>query len=203
MKAILLLSGGIDSPVAGYLMKQRGMELIAVHMITALKHDKKIEELAEKIGVEKLHVVNIRELQQAYKDKCNPRYHCLFCKRNMLRLAEQIAKQEKTGMIVTGESLGQVASQTLTNIAVLDKAVEMTIVRPLLSFDKEDAIRIARDIGTYDISIKRQLDCPFLPPNPSTQAKLEKVEYEEKKIDLNSMIKEAVTSKKTINLKKV
>ena len=201
MKAILLLSGGIDSPVAGYLMKQRGVELIGLHLITQKTHDKKIEELAKKISITKLFIINISELQKTYMLTCNTRFQCLFCKRTMLRLAEQLAKKEKADFIVTGESLGQVASQTLTNLTVLDKAVKMTIARPLLSFDKEETIKIARDIGTYDISTQKEPPCAFLPTNPSTRAKLEKVEIEEQKLDISSMLNNALDDAEMIKLK--
>ena len=119
----------------------------------------------------------------------------------MLRLAEQLAKKEKADFIVTGESLGQVASQTLKNMKVTDAAVKMTVARPLLGFDKEETIRIARDIGTYDISIKIVCECGFWPSNPSTQAKLEKVEIEEQKLNTSSMLNKALDDVEMIKLK--
>jgi thiamine biosynthesis protein ThiI len=120
---------------------------------------------------------------QDIKRNTNPRYTCVLCKRGMYREAEKLAKEISAKFIVTGENLAQVASQTLQNLRVLDESVSMPVLRPLLTFDKEDTIRIARKIGTFDISSKDAGHCAFVPDKPITMAKIEKVLYEESKLE--------------------
>ena len=148
MKAILLVSGGIDSPVAGRLLTEKGVELVGVHF--GVESDK-IRKLSEKIGLKKVYIVphDLSGFENSEK-----RYTCLYCKRLMLRVAEKIAEKEGCKYIVTGENLGQVASQTLDNMFVEDKAVKITILRPLLTRDKEETVTMAKRFETYDISIK-------------------------------------------------
>ncbi|MBN2142569.1 7-cyano-7-deazaguanine synthase [Candidatus Woesearchaeota archaeon] len=200
MKVILLISSGIDSPVAGVMMKERGLEVIALHMdlLPNAKEADKVTRLAKKIGVKKLLFASIQEVHEAYRQKCNPRYTCLFCKRTMLRAAEAIAKSEGCEAIVTGENMGQVASQTLDSIYVTDDAVEMKILRPLLAFDKNDAVEHAKKYGTYNLSIEKSPVCPFLPDHPATRPQLDKVKTEEEKLDLKRLMEEVVKNTKTI-----
>jgi thiamine biosynthesis protein ThiI len=153
----------------------------------------KARELASKLGV-KLIVVPNAGFHEAVRANCRPKLHCVLCKRFMYRVAEAIARKEGADVILTGESLGQVASQTLDNLMVLEQAVSMPVLRPLIGFDKEDTIKIAREIGTYDISSQRSVGCPFVPRKPSTKAKIDEVIKEEGKIDVTDLVAEAVAA---------
>jgi thiamine biosynthesis protein ThiI len=116
----------------------------------------------------------------------------------MLRIAEKLAEKQKCDFIITGENMGQVASQTLDNMAVIQGAVKMIVLQPLLSFDKNDTIKVARKIGTFDKSIEKRPGCPYLPQHPATTSRLEKVEYEEAKLDIGALIDESVKSVKIV-----
>ncbi len=203
MKGILLLSSGIDSPVAGYLMLRKGVDLIAVHMdnqplVNALPKEKTIKlakKLAELSGKKiKLYIVPHGKSQIEMIKKTERRYQCVLCRRMMLRIAEKIAEKENADFIVTGENLGQVASQTLQNIAAEETAVHTMILRPLLCNDKVETIKIAREIGTYDISIEAGMCCAAVPKNPATKARREAVEREEEKINIQEMAEKAMGS---------
>ncbi len=190
-KAIVLLSTGIDSPVASHLMKNK-LELIFLHFSTS-NNNKKIETLKNKINKDsKLIIIDQTIPLQEIKKHTNPKYTCILCKRMMYRIAEALAKKHKAKYILTGESLGQVASQTLDNLTVLDQATKLTVLRPLLAYDKEEAITIAKKIGTFDISIQDQHTCPFLPKNPATKSELKKIEAEENKLDIKEIIKKLI-----------
>jgi tRNA uracil 4-sulfurtransferase len=200
MKGLLLLSSGIDSPVAGKLMIDKDVEVVALHMNfwDNEKENQKVIDLAKKIGVKQLFFAELRKAHEAYRENCNPRYTCIYCKRMMLRIAEKLALREKCDFIITGENMGQVASQTLDNMAVIQRAVKMTILQPLLGFDKNDIIKIARKFETYEMSIQKSPGCPFLPRSPATTSKLEKVEYEESKIKIDEMVDESLKSVRQI-----
>ncbi|MBN1792275.1 hypothetical protein JW826_01165 [Candidatus Woesearchaeota archaeon] len=216
MRGLLLMSSGIDSPVAGVMMKERGVEIIALHLslLENPAEADKVTRLARKIGAKKLVFASIQEAHEAYKAKCNPRYTCLFCKRTMLRAAEAIAKSEGCDFIITGENMGQVASQTLDSMKVTDDAVKMKILRPLLGFDKTETMARARKYGTYDLSIEKHEEakplvqrtqgvrlspgCPFLPKNPATRPRLEAVKAEEARLDLVRLMEDVVKSAKTV-----
>jgi len=200
MKGLLLLSSGIDSPVAGKLMIDKGIEVTALHFVFHHneKEEKKVIELAKKINVKELFFAELRFAHDAYSEKCNPRFTCIYCKRMMLRIAEKLAEKQKCDFIITGENMGQVASQTLDNMAVIQGAVKMIVLQPLLSFDKNDTIKIARKIGTFDKSIEKSPGCPCLPQHPATTSRIEKVEHEEAKLDINALIDESVKSVKIV-----
>jgi len=189
MKAVILLSPGIDSPVAAHLMKEKGLELIGLNFF--IGNHKAVDKIAEKLGIEKVFCISHKEILSEIKNNTNPKYACLLCKRVMYRIAEALAKKEKAEFIVTGENLGQVASQTLDNLAVLDNAINMPILRPLLCFDKNETIKIAKQIGTYELSENKK--CLFVPRHPATKARLEIVEKEESKLDVKKIINEAFT----------
>jgi tRNA uracil 4-sulfurtransferase len=196
MKGVLLLSGGIDSPVAGYLMLKRGVEVVGLHM-DARPHSSeaglgKAKALAAKLGI-RLIVAPYGRFHEEAARNCKTKIHCVLCKRFMYRVAEAVAVGEGADFIITGESLGQVASQTLDNLAVLDAAAEIPVMRPLIGFDKEDAIRVARAAGTFDVSSADVGGCPFVPHEPSTKARLEAVLGEEAKIDIPGLVGEAVS----------
>ncbi len=184
-KAVCLISAGIDSAVAAWLMRKKGLELIFLYNYFSssdkdISRVKKITRLVDKNA--KLVINNFLATQQKLKEKAKESYHCLLCKRQMYKEAEKLAEKENAEFIVTGENLGQVASQTLVNLAVLDSAVKLKVLRPLLCFEKQEIINIAKKIGTYEISIKQAKKCRFLPKSPATKAKLELVQKEERKL---------------------
>ena len=190
MKGVVLLSDGIDSPVAHYIM-QKKMECIAVHLSTG--YDDKIKKIMGLLGG-KTYFVPYDEIKEEIL-KVKESYRCIICKRFMYRIAERIAKLEKAGVIITGENIGQVASQTLDNLMAIEQAVAMPVIRPLIAMDKEEIVNIAKKIGTYEISIAQQHRCPIAPKKPVTKARLDRVENEENRVDLNK-VKEAVAKAK-------
>ncbi|VUT23668.1 MAG: thiamine biosynthesis protein ThiI [Candidatus Methanolliviera sp. GoM_asphalt] len=201
IKLVSLISGGIDSPVATYLMMNRGADVIALHLDNRPFTDKRELEKSLKIVryLEnscdrdiKTYIVLNGENLAAFKNNCRRKLQCLFCRRTMLRIAEKIAWKEGADGILTGESLGQVATQTLQNIYVTDRAIEMPVIRPLIGMDKIEIIDIARKIGTYDLSILPSSGCKIVPKKPATAAKLEEVLREEERIDLDSLIEGSV-----------
>lgn len=203
MKGLLLLSSGIDSPVAGYLMQRKGYEIFGIHFehSSDARNLEKVKKLAQKIGVKKLFFVENLKNQEDIARNCSSRYQCLICKRLMYRIAEAIALQEGIEVLITGENLAQVASQTLSNMQVLDKAVGIKVLRPLLGFDKNETMKIAREIGTYDISIEKSVGCPFVPRSPITKGKLAVVEEEESKLDIKGIIERNLKGLREIKLK--
>ncbi|MCD6474456.1 MAG: hypothetical protein J7K47_06110 [Thermoplasmata archaeon] len=190
MKGVVLLSDGIDSPVAYYIMKKR-MECIAVHL--SMGYDDKIREIMKLLGG-KIYFVPYDEIKEEIL-KVKESYRCIICKRFMYRIAERIANLEKAGVIITGENIGQVASQTLDNLKAIEQAVDMPVIRPLIAMDKEEIVNIAKKIGTYEISIMQQHRCPMAPKKPVTKARVERVKNEESEVDLNK-VKEAVAKAK-------
>ncbi len=186
-KAVVLLSDGIDSITAAYLMKDK-VDLIFANM--QMNNTKeKINKLVEKVKPKgKIYFVNLINIQEEIKEKCNRRFQCLLCKRFMLRIAEKIAKKEQASFIITGENLGQVASQTLDNLNILEDAVSIPILQPLIGMNKEEIMSIARKIGTFKISIEKTSICPYLPKNPLTRSNLDKVKYQEAKLDIDKLL---------------
>ena len=184
MKGLSLLSSGIDSPVATYLMKKK-MDVEAVTFYQGRFGDevslKKVRKLAKHLGV-RLHIIDIENIQEQIIKNCKRKYTCVLCKRSMYRLAERLAEEHGFDYLLTGENLGQVASQTLDNLVVNDKAVKIMVLRPLIGMDKQEIIDIAKKIGTYEISIIKSKGCSALPKNPATRATLKAIEEEEKKL---------------------
>jgi len=204
MKGIVLLSDGIDSPVASYLMLKKNVDLVFVNVSNSKNNTKEekikklISVLSKKFSKElKVYFINYYDVQKEFSENCTRRFQCILCKRTMYRMAEKIAQKENADFLVTGENLGQVASQTLKNMIVLSKAVKIPVIRPLLCFEKNDSIKIAKEIGTYEISIQNASDCPFVPSNPATRAKIEIIEREEKKLDIEKLIGNAIENSKT------
>lgn len=196
-----MLSGGIDSPVATYLLAKRGAEIVALHFdnrpFTDEKHLRKalrlIERLEELLGRKmRKYIVSHGPVQLAISRNALRRYQCVLCRRMMFRVAERIAVREGASAIATGESLGQVASQTLANIRTEEQAVRIPILRPLIGLDKVEIEEIAKRIGTYEISISPGLCCTIVPDKPATQARLKAILEEEEKIDVESIVEDAV-----------
>ncbi|MBE7013020.1 MAG: tRNA 4-thiouridine(8) synthase ThiI [Ruminococcaceae bacterium] len=207
-KAALLLSGGIDSPVAAYMIAKRGVALEAVHFFsypyTSDRAKDKVLKLAgivsEYTGKMKVHVVPFTEIQLQIRDKCPEEYLTLIMRRFMMAISERIARLNGCDALVTGESLGQVASQTILALGVTNDAVNMPVFRPLIGMDKTDIVDIAREIGTFDTSILPYEDCctVFTPKRPSTKPRLEKVLKYQALLDCEALIDEAVAGVETI-----
>lgn len=196
MRGIVLLSGGIDSPVAAYVMGRQGAELVLAHFDNRpFTSDQEIEKaialmrkLDDVLGrrIKKLLVPHGKS-QTALARSCKRNMACVLCRRMMFRVAERLAVQHGADCIITGESLGQVASQTLANINVEERATSLPILRPLIGFDKLEIESIAKRIGTYDISVMPGLCCTIAPKKPSTYSKLETALAEECKVDVEQL----------------
>lgn len=199
---MLLLSGGIDSPVAGYMMAKRGLKIFAVHYhsfpYTSEQAKEKVVDLAKIIsdycGEITLFVVPFTEIQYQIKEKCPIEYMITMMRRFMMRIAEKLAISYNCGAIITGESLGQVASQTMESITVTNSVVNMPIFRPLIGLDKTDIINISKKIGTFDTSILPFEDCctVFLPKNPVIRPKIETALQYEDNLDVDALIDDAI-----------
>jgi thiamine biosynthesis protein ThiI len=197
MKLISLISGGIDSPVATQLMLEKGAEIVALHFDNRpftgdgqLNKTKAIVEHLERLNKRniKTFVVPHKESHVAFIKNCKRNLHCVLCRRMMLRVAEKIAQMESAGALLTGESLGQVASQTLRNIRTESQAVEIPILRPLIGLDKLEIEKIAKSIGTYKISIRPGACCEIVPRKPSTYSKLSIILEEEEKVEIKGLV---------------
>lgn len=207
---LLLLSGGIDSPVAGYMMTKRGMRLKALHFhsypYTSDDAKQKVISLAEKLSVYSggidMYVISVTHIQEAIHEKCPEELMITILRRFMMRIAQIIAEKSGAQAIITGESLGQVASQTIESITTSNAVVTLPVFRPLIAFDKLDIIEIARKIDTYDTSILPFEDCctVFLPKFPAIKPKLEKVEHFEKALDVDGLIAEALSNIEKIKI---
>lgn len=203
-KGLILLSGGIDSPVAAWMMAKRGMEIEAVHYhsypYTSRRAQEKVRELAEILAIYcsrfKMHVINMLPIQEEIVKNCPEEQMTIQLRRFMMRAGEMIAEKNECGMLITGESLGQVASQTSDSLIVTDASVSIPLMRPLIAMDKADIVDIAKDIGTYEKSIEPYEDCctVFLPKHPLTKPKLNKILESESKMDVESLLKKAVES---------
>lgn len=200
MRGVVLLSGGIDSPVAAYLMASAGAEIIALNMDNTpyTKPSEKVKAIVERLrevtGQEIPLIIAPHgryNLSQIEKSRV-PNIRCVLCKRFMMRTAEALAKKEECNAIVMGDSLGQVASQTLRNMKVEQQAINMQVVRPLIGLDKEEIIRIAKEIGTYDLSINEAYECGIVPDKPSTSASFSSVLAAEGEMDVSGMVGDTV-----------
>lgn len=192
-KGLLMLSDGIDSPVAGYLMIKQGHAIDALHLNMGGPLDKVKEILSRLSDISgremKLFVVDHVPNQEAFRKNCSSRYQCILCKRMMHRIAQDIARREGYAFLVNGESLGQVASQTLDNMRTIHEGLEIPVAQPLLGRDKIETIGIAKDIGTYAISIKDQRPCPYVPKDPATASAPDRIKEEEDKAGFEGLIK--------------
>lgn len=205
---MLLLSGGIDSPVAGYMMAKRGVRVEAVHFesfpyTSELARDKVIRlarTIAAYTGDIYVHVVSLTKIQEELVKHCDEDYFTLLLRRYMMYIASQLAARHDSKCLITGESLGQVASQTMEAIAVTDNASSIPVFRPCIGMDKLEIIDISTKIGTFDISIEPYEDCctVFTPKHPRTKPQLEKVLAEERKLDFEALAKEAIDGAYTI-----
>lgn len=203
-RVALLVSGGIDSPVAGWMMAKRGLQLNAIHFAappyTSKRAEMKVHDLvsivAKYSGRVNFAVVNFTEIQETIKEKCPEELFTIIMRRLMMKIAIRIAQRDGCGALVTGESLGQVASQTLGAIACTDAVSDMPVFRPLIGMDKDEIITISRKIGTFETSILPYEDCctVFTPKHPRTRPTLELIEKAESAVDFSDMIDRAVES---------
>ena len=209
-KGMVLLSGGIDSPVAAWMMAKRGMLLEAVHFhsypYTSPRAQQKVEELAGIVasysGRMRMHIINLLPIQEQIVMNCPEEETTILVRRFMMRIAEKIALKNKCMMLITGENLGQVASQTAEALVVTDACVSMPVMRPLIAMDKVDIMEKANEIGTYEKSIEPYEDCctVFLPKHPITKPKLARIELSENRLDVESLISDAIEKGETITI---
>lgn len=209
-KVLLLLSGGIDSPVAGYMIARRGVEVEAVYFDspphTSERARRKVVQLCEALapncGPIRLHVVRFTEIQEAIYTRCHPEFLTVLMRRFMMRVAEAVARRTGCEALVTGENLGQVASQTLQSIAATNAVCTMPVFRPLIAFDKLEIVDKARQIGTYEISILPYEDCctVFVPKHPVTRPKLNDTESAESVLDIETLCAGALGRVETMRI---
>ena len=211
-KALLLLSGGIDSPAAGWSMAKRGVAIEAVHFhsypFTSERAKEKVVELAGLLsgyckGVLKLYLINLLAVQQRLKDECPEEFFTILTRRFMMRIAERIALQNECQALITGESIGQVASQTMQGLQVTNAAVALPIFRPLIATDKVDIMKLAEKIGTYQTSIQPYEDCctVFLPKRPATKPRLEKILKLESVLENEALVSQALETMETLTIR--
>ena len=201
-KAMLLLSGGIDSPVAGHMIAKRGVQLEAVHFesfpYTSERAREKVLELARIVaqyaGSLNVHVVSLTHIQEELVKNCEEDYFTLVLRRYMMAIADKLAHKTGCGGLITGESLGQVASQTMQALGVTDPVATLPVFRPCIGMDKEEIIQIARRIGTFETSIQPYEDCctVFTPKHPRTRPELEKVLEQQNRLDFDALVQEAL-----------
>lgn len=201
-KGLMLLSGGIDSPVAAYMMAKRGMKLMAIHFAsppyTSERAKEKVVELRDIVKKYttdmKLFVVPFTEIQMAIHENCPAEFMITIMRRFMMRIASKVARRNDCTALITGESLGQVASQTVESMTSTEDCASLPIFRPLIAFDKEETMNLARKIGTYETSIEPFEDCCtiFLPKNPAIHPKLDRVREAEKAMDIDALVERAI-----------
>lgn len=209
-RGLLLLSGGIDSPVAGFMMAKRGVRIDAIHFesfpYTSELAREKVLSLAKIVaayaGPIRVHIVSLTHIQEELVRACEEDYFTLLLRRYMMAIADRIAKEEGCGALITGESLGQVASQTMQAIGVTDPMTSLPVFRPCIGMDKEEIIQISRHIGAFETSIQPYEDCctVFTPRHPRTKPELAKVEAEEQKLDFAALVDEAYATKYTVRI---
>ncbi len=203
-KASILISGGIDSPVAAYMMAKRGLVLNAIHFAsppyTSPQSEEKVHNLLRKVskysGNICLLTVGFTEIQEEIRDKCPEELFTLIMRRFMMRIAQRIAEKEESKALITGESLGQVASQTLNALACTDAVVGMPVFRPLIGLDKDEIIKVSRKIDTFNISIEPYEDCctVFTPKHPKTKPQISIIETAEQALDVEGLIERALNN---------
>lgn len=201
-KSAILISGGIDSPVAAYMMAKRGLVLNAIHFAsppyTSPQSEEKVHNLLRQVskysGNICLFTVGFTEIQEEIRDKCPEDLFTLIMRRFMMRISQRIAEKEECKALITGESLGQVASQTLNALACTDAVVSMPVFRPLIGLDKDEIIKVSRKIDTFDISIEPYEDCctVFTPKHPKTKPQISVLENAEKALDVEGLINRAI-----------
>lgn len=194
-KGLLLISGGFDSAIAGKMMLDQGLKVAAVHFsqepFTDSSPEEKSRALCKRLNLSPLLVVNLGQQFSELADNCNHRYFFIFSKRLMLRVASKIARKQDFDCLITGENLGQVSSQTLDNLAVIDAATTLPVLRPLLGMDKNEIIDRCMKLGTFEISKGPELCGVLGPKRPATRSTLKQIEEEEAKVNISEMVAKA------------
>ena len=200
----ILISGGIDSPVAAYMMAKRGLRLNAVHFAsppyTSPRAEQKVVKLLQKVsmyaGHIKMFTVPFTKIQETIQSQCPEELFTIIMRRLMMDISQRIAKMTESGALITGESLGQVASQTIYALGCTDEATDMVVFRPLIGMDKEEIIRISRKIDAFETSILPYEDCctVFTPKHPKTRPTVELCEKAEEGLDIDRLIEEAIAN---------
>ena len=203
-RAMSLLSGGIDSPVASWMVAKRGMELECIHFhsypFTSEKSQEKVRDLAQILakycGRVRLHKVNMLEIQKSIGLNCKDEEMTIISRRFMMRIAERVAESRHCDALITGESIGQVASQTIQGLTCTNASVSLPVFRPLIAMDKTEIIEVAQKIGTFETSILPEEDCctVFSPKKPVTKPKLDRIEKSENKLDVEKLIEDAISN---------
>ena len=209
-RGLLLLSGGIDSPVAGYMIAKRGVRIDAIHFesfpYTSERAREKVLDLAkivsEYAGDIYVHIVSLTHIQEDLVKNCEEDYFTLLLRRYMMTIADRVAKSKNCSALITGESLGQVASQTMQAIGVTDICATLPVFRPCIGMDKEEIVQISRKIGAFETSIQPYEDCctVFTPKHPRTKPELEKVLAQENKLPFDELVEEAIASLYTVHI---
>ncbi|UCE92114.1 MAG: hypothetical protein JSV90_02985 [Methanobacteriota archaeon] len=201
MKGVLLMSDGIDSPVAGYVLGRQGVGLVVLHFDTSANGDtgrlEKISAIRDRLEAAvdaKVDAYSVphRETLKRLASECKPSLTCVLCRRAMLRAGALMSEQTEAAFLITGESLGQVASQTLTNLLVEEQAATVPVLRPLIGMDKVEIVNIAKSIGTYEYSISSGAACDFAPERPATNSALDEVLAEEESVDAAALASAAL-----------
>ena len=202
-KAIALLSGGIDSPVAIAIMQEK-LDIIAVHFhqlpLTDEQEIEKVKNLQKKLGVKKLYLVPFTPLLKELVSKCEHKYYFILSKIAMLKASEILAEKEGAEFLITGENLSQVSSQTLSNLTSISKPIKKVILRPLLTFDKIEIIQKAEKLGTFEISKGPEVCCLLGPKKPATRSDPNKIQKEMERLDLPSLLKETLAHAQIVSL---
>jgi thiamine biosynthesis protein ThiI len=201
-RAMSLLSGGIDSPVASWMVAKRGVEIEAIHFhsypFTSEKSQEKVRDLAQILakycGKVRLHKVNLLEIQRAIGVSCKEEEMTIISRRFMMQIAQRVGEMRFCDALVTGESIGQVASQTIQGLTCTNASVTLPVFRPLIAMDKSEIIKIAQNIGTFETSVIPEEDCctVFSPKNPVTKPKLDRIEKSESKLEVEKLIQDAI-----------
>ena len=211
-KAMLLISGGIDSPVAGYMMAKRGLEISAIHFVsppyTSERAKQKVIDLAHKMcsycGRIKMYIVPFTEIQEAIRDQCPEDLFTIIMRRYMMKIAEHFANQDNCLSLVTGESIGQVASQTMHSLYVTNEVCQMPVFRPCIGLDKNEIVKVAEKIGTYETSILPYEDCCtiFVAKHPVTKPRLDVIKRSERNLDdcIDELMKTAIETTEEIKI---
>ncbi|MDK2820489.1 MAG: tRNA uracil 4-sulfurtransferase [Clostridia bacterium] len=210
-RGLLLISGGIDSPVAGYMGLKRGLELTGLHFysfpFTSERSKEKVIDLCQALANYsnsfRLVIAPFTEIQKSIRQHCPEEFYVTIMRRMMFRIAQLVAEKEKALALLTGENLGQVASQTLQSMSVINKVVDIPVLRPLVAWDKSEIVEVARRIGTFDISIRPYDDCCtlFVPKHPATKPPLKLVEKAEKALEIETLLKDCLENLEILTLK--